>query len=82
MSTLRILNCKGDTVVTWAPEKAATGDAGAISAVAEAERILAEAQAQGATAFRVLPDGEAERLETFDPATEQDIVIVPRIAGG
>lgn len=75
MGKLRILSKLGDTTVTWDP---ATG---AEDAVREAERIFNSQRAAGATAFKVSPSSPAERLETFDPQAEQ-IVIVPRVAGG
>ena len=57
------------------------GDAEALAAVQEAERIFAERRARGALAFRVWPGRPAERLDHFDPHAEQ-VVIVPRVAGG
>lgn len=81
MSSLRIISWRGDTQVSWDLEKAAAGDAEVQAAVKEAERIFREERARGATAFRVEPEQVAVRIEQFDPAAEQ-IVIVPRIAGG
>ena len=77
MGKLRILSSRGDTTVAWDAKSAA----GAEEAVAEAERIFREQRKAGATAFRVPSDAPAERIETFDPDAEQ-IVIVPRLAGG
>jgi hypothetical protein len=82
MATLRILNMKGDTAVMWAPAQVETGDPEAMAAVKEAERIFREAAAQGATAFRVIPNEPAVRIDAFDPLDDVDTVIVPRIAGG
>jgi hypothetical protein len=62
-------------------QQADAGDAEALAAVREAERIFAEHRARGATAFRVSPDRPAERVEVFDPQAEQ-IVVVPRVLGG
>jgi hypothetical protein len=81
MAVLRILSRHGDTTLEWDLKKVEQGDPEALSAVREAERIFAEHQARGATAFRIAPDRPAERLERFDPQTEQ-IVMVPRVAGG
>lgn len=81
MSSLRIISWRGDTQVSWDLEKVAAGDAEMQAAVKEAERIFREERARGATAFRVEPEQVAVRIEQFDPAAEQ-IVIVPRIAGG
>ncbi|MBI3972771.1 MAG: hypothetical protein HY332_15960 [Chloroflexi bacterium] len=81
MASLRVLNWRGDTKVTYDVERAVTGDPEQIAAVQEAERIFAEERARGATAFRVRPDEPAERIDEFDRTAEQ-IVVVPRIAGG
>jgi hypothetical protein len=81
MAKLRVLSARGDTTVEWDGRQAGAGDAEALAAVQEAERIFAEHRARGATAFRVAPDGPAERIDDFDPTAEQ-IVVVPRVAGG
>jgi hypothetical protein len=81
MATLRVLSWRGDTKISYDVERAATGDAEQSAAVAEAERIFREERARGATAFRVEPDAPAQRIDEFDLQAEQ-IVIVPRIAGG
>lgn len=81
MSTLRVLSHLGDSAVSWDPTRAAAGDPEAEEAVREAERIFAAERARGATAFRVAPGRPAERLEQFDPAADE-IVIVPRVSGG
>jgi hypothetical protein len=81
MATLRVLSARGDTTVEWDGRKARAGDAEALAAVREAERVFAEHRAHGATAFRVAPGRPDERLDAFDPTAEQ-IVVVPRVAGG
>jgi hypothetical protein len=81
MAKMRVLSARGDTVLEWDGRKVETGDAEALAAVREAERIFEEQRARGATAFRVAPGRPAERLERFDPEAEQ-IVVVPRVAGG
>jgi hypothetical protein len=81
MASLRVLNWRGDTKVSYDVEKAATGDPEHLAAVEEAERIFREERARGATAFRVLPGEPAVRIDTFDRTADQ-IVMVPRIAGG
>ncbi|MDQ3855331.1 MAG: hypothetical protein M3281_02930 [Chloroflexota bacterium] len=81
MGKLRILSKLGDTAVRWDEKAAATGDPEAEEAVREAERIFRQERANGGTAFRVSGSGPAERIDTFDPQAEQ-IVVVPRIAGG
>jgi hypothetical protein len=81
MAKLRILSHLGDTSVDWDIRKAEVGDPEALEAIREAERIFEEHKAKGATAFRVEPGKQAEKLERFDKTSEQ-IIMVPRIAGG
>ncbi len=81
MAKLRVLSSRGDTVVEWDEKKAATGDADAVAAVREAERIFEEQRARGATAFVVEPDKPARKIDSFDREAEQ-IIVVPRVAGG
>ena len=81
MARMRVLSARGDTVLEWDGRKVETGDAEALAAVREAERIFEEQRARGATAFRVTPGRPAERIDEFDPRAEQ-IVVVPRVAGG
>jgi len=78
---MRVLSARGDTIVEWDGGKVEAGEAEALSAVREAEWIFAEQRARGATAFRVAPDRPSERIDKFDPKAEQ-IVVVPRVAGG
>jgi len=81
MANLRVMSWRGDTKITYDVRKAETGDAEQAAAVEEAERIFREERARGATAFRI-DDGEAAtRIDVFDRSAEQ-IVLVPRIAGG
>jgi hypothetical protein len=81
MGVLRVLCSQGDAVYTWDEEKANAGDPGAREAIEEAERIIREAQARGAVAFKTMPGRPAERVRGFDPGAEE-IVVVPKIAGG
>jgi hypothetical protein len=81
MANLRVLSWRGDTKVSYDVERATAGDTEQLAAVSEAERIFQEERARGATAFRVITGQPAERIDEFDPAAEQ-IVMVPRIAGG
>lgn len=78
---LRVMSRRGDDRVTWDEQKVQVGDADAIAAVREAERIFAQERAKGATAFKVEPGKPTQRIEQFDPAAEQ-IVMVPRVVGG
>jgi hypothetical protein len=81
MANLRILSAAGDSLVEWDTTRAREGDPDALAAVREAERIFNEQRARGATAFVVARDQPARRLDQFDPAAEQ-VVMVPRVAGG
>ena len=81
MARMRVLSARGDTTVEWDSSRLEAGDAEALAAVHEAERIFAEQRSRGATAFKVRQDGPAERIDEFDPRAEQ-IVVVPRVAGG
>lgn len=81
MSMLRVMSRRGDERVLWDQQKATSGDAEAIAAVREAERIFQEERSRGATAFKVEPGKPAERIEQFDRTAEQ-IVMVPRVVGG
>lgn len=81
MAKMRVLSAGGDTIVEWDDKKAGTGDAEALAAVREAERIFQEQRARGAAAFKASPNRPAERIDEFDPAAEQ-IVVVPRVVGG
>jgi hypothetical protein len=82
MAALSILNANGDTTIRWDERAFAAGDAEAQAAVAEAERMFAEARAAGGEAFRVQAGTLAQRIATFDPAASDDVLIVPRMVGG
>ena len=81
MGMLRIVSKRGDECLLWKEQDALAGDAQALAAIAEAERIFARERAQGARAFRVEAGKPVERLEQFDPQAEQ-IILVPRVVGG
>jgi hypothetical protein len=78
---LRVMSRRGDDRLTWNQQKIQAGDAEAIAAVREAERIFAQERAKGATAFRVEGGKPVQRIEHFD-ATAEQIVMVPRVVGG
>ncbi|MGH2517319.1 MAG: hypothetical protein ACRDHP_16850 [Ktedonobacterales bacterium] len=71
----------GDDRVVWDATQLATGDPAAVAAVQEAERIFREQRERGATAFTVEKGRAPARIETFDSAAEQ-IVLIPRLVGG
>ena len=81
MGMLRVISKRGDDCVQWNEQDALAGDAEAMAAIHEAERIFALERARGATAFRVEPGKPVERLEQFNPQAEQ-IIMVPRVVGG
>jgi hypothetical protein len=81
MATLYVLSSRGDRRVTWAPSDVKAGDPEALAAIAEAEAIFARERNRGSSAFRVAPGQPAERIDTFD-GTADEIVIIPRMAGG
>jgi regulator of protease activity HflC (stomatin/prohibitin superfamily) len=81
MGMLRIISKRGDDRLFWNEKKAIAGDAEAMAAIREAERIFAQERDRGATAFRVDPGQPIERLEQFDSQATQ-IVMVPRVVGG
>src|SRR6266567_6741616 len=81
MGMLRIISCRGDDRRLWNEQDALAGDAEAIAALREVERIFAQERARGATAFRVEAGKPVERLGQFDPQATQ-IIMVPRVVGG
>ncbi len=81
MGILRVISKRGDDRVHWNEQDTQVGDAEALAAIREAERIFAHERKSGATAFRVATGQPAERLEQFDPQAEQ-IILVPRVVGG
>lgn len=78
---LRVMSRRGDDRITWDKQKVLEGDAEAIAAIREAERIFAQERAKGATAFRVKPGQPIQHINQFDVTAEQ-IVMVPRVVGG
>ncbi|MDE3074063.1 MAG: hypothetical protein KGJ86_01425 [Chloroflexota bacterium] len=81
MATLYVLSSRGDQQVTWDRERLEVQDPEALAAIAEAEAIFAREQARGSSAFKVVDGEPAQRIDKFD-RTAEEIVIVPRMAGG
>ena len=81
MGMLRRLSQRGDDVVRWDVKRAELGEADAVAAVAEAERIFAEARQRGATAYAVGLGQTPTLIEQFDPQLDE-IVLAPRVVGG
>ena len=81
MGMLRIMSRRGDERVVWDNEKVESNDLDAVAAIREAEHILNQERARGATAFKVESGKPVERIEQFDRTAEQ-IVMVPRVVGG
>ena len=82
MASLSVLNASGDTTVNWDERAYAGGDAEACAAVAEAERLFAEARTAGGEAFRLRAGALAERVAKLEPGAAEDVLIVPRMVGG
>jgi hypothetical protein len=72
---------RGDDTAVWDAQQVELGDPEALAAVHEAERIFAEQRRRGATAIKVTPGERPVRIDQFDPAAEQ-IVMIPRVVGG
>jgi hypothetical protein len=81
MGKLRIMSRIGDRQIAWDEQKAEMGDTDALAAVREAERIFEEERKKGSAAFRIRSGRPAQLMNGFDE-TEDQIVIVPRVAGG
>ncbi|MCL5257527.1 MAG: hypothetical protein M1319_07000 [Chloroflexi bacterium] len=81
MGKMRVMSRMGDKQVSWDSERVEMGDLDALAAIKEAERIFKEEKAKGGTAFRIRPGEPAERIDYFDKTADQ-IVFVPRVAGG
>ncbi len=81
MGRLRIMNGRGDSAVTWDTKRAEAGDLEALEAIRQAERLFEAERAKGSAAYSVMPNSAPMKTEHFDQTAEQ-IVMVPRIAGG
>lgn len=81
MGKLRVMSRMGDTQVSWDEKRAEMGDLDALEAVKEAERVFREERAKGGAAFRVRSGEPSEMIDDFDKTADQ-IIIVPRVAGG
>jgi hypothetical protein len=82
MASLSILNASGDTRITWDERAVTDGDAAALQAVAEAERLFAAARAAGGEAFRLQAGAVAERVTVLEPTRDQEVLVIPRMVGG
>ena len=81
MGMVRVISKRGDDRVQWNEQDAQAGDAEAMAAIREAERIFTQERAREATACLVEAVKQAERREQFDPQAGQ-IILVPRVIGG
>jgi len=81
MATLYVLSSRGDRRVTWPNRDVAAADPEALTAIAEAEAIFTRERSRGSSAFKLAPGEPAERIDVFD-RTAEEIVIIPRMAGG
>ena len=83
MARLFYLNRRGHTEVAWSAERALEGDAEALAAVAEAERLLTEAVRNGYSAFALREGAVTRRLHSLDSLRmDEDVMLVPPMAGG
>lgn len=78
---LRVLDSTGDQQVCWDLEAALAGGVEAARAVEEARRIFDEQRRRGSTAFQVGASQHITRLDAFDPAVSETL-LVPRVVGG
>jgi len=78
---LRVMSRRGDDRISWDSKKLEVNDPEAVAAIREAERIFNEERLKGATAFKVEPGKNIQRIDAFDRTAEQ-IVLVPRVVGG
>jgi len=82
MNVLCVLSANaGDDQRSWDAAASDAGDAAALAAVKEAERIFAEAKGRGAIAVALRAGHQPTRIERFDHTAEQ-IVCVPPVVGG
>ncbi len=81
MARIRVLDQSGDTTTEWDTKLGETTDQEALRAIREAERIFEQQRSRGATAFKMEAGKPPVKLETFD-RTAEEIVMVPRLAGG
>lgn len=66
MGMLRVISKHGDDRVQWNEHDVQVGDAEAMAAIREAERIFAQQRAKGATAFHVEAGKPTKRIELLD----------------
>ena len=66
MGMVWVISKHGDDCVQWNEHDVQVGDAEAMAAIREAERIFAQERARGATAFRVEAGKPTERIELLD----------------
>lgn len=82
MNKLQILGREGHRELVWEPKEVEAGESEALEVIAEAERIVEKALANGHLAVRIdAPEAPAERIEKFDYKAPRT-VLVPPIAGG
>jgi hypothetical protein len=77
MPVLRILDSSGDTVVEWSRSDEAS--------VTRARQVFCQMHAERRLAFRVAAGSrtaDSEPVTAFDPAIDEDIIMVRATAGG
>ncbi len=81
MGLVWVISKRGDERLHWNEQDTLAGDAEAMAAIREAERIFAHECARGATAYRFEAGKLVEQLEQFNLQAAQ-IIKVPRVVGG
>jgi hypothetical protein len=81
MGSVRVLSRRGDDRIAWDMEGVTAGDAVESAAAHEAERILYEQRARGATAPLIEQDRVPVRIDHFDASAKQ-VLILPRVVRG
>ncbi len=83
MARLFYLNRQGHTEVAWDVAGVQSGEAEALAAVAEAERLLIAAVANGYTAFAVRDGAVTRRVDRLGLLQiDEDVMLIPPVAGG
>jgi hypothetical protein len=81
VGTLRVMSRRGDDSFAWDSQKVEARDPEAEAAVREALRIFRDQKSQGGIAYRVAKGQAPVRIDEFDAAAEQ-IVMIPLVVGG
>lgn len=78
MGRIMVANRHGDHLIEWDPTS--TSDEGR-AAIAAAERIIAEARAQGCAISKKVGEAHVLDHDPFDPMVEEYQIIAPIVGG-